>query len=76
MNLFLAAKLLAHGFGGAIAFISVNSEVKCNTSNVSEEDLHIGSTREEADIKIIVHLKHCLLSSSAMLYIKQLIPML
>ena len=29
LNLFLAAKLLAHGFGGAIAFISVNSEVKC-----------------------------------------------
>ena len=76
LNLFLAAKLLAHGFGGAIVFISVNSEVKCNTSNVSEEDLHIGSTREEADIKINVHLKHCLLSSSAMLYIKQLIPML
>ena len=76
LNSFLAVKLLAHDFGGAIAFISVNSEVKCNTTKFSEEDLHIGSTREEADMKIIVHLKHCLLSSSAMLYIKQLIPML
>ena len=51
-----------HDFGGAIIFISMNSEVKCNSINVSEEDLLIGCTKEEADTKIIAHVKYCLLN--------------
>ena len=62
LNSFLTGKLLTHDFGGAIVFISVNSEVKCNSTDVSEEVLNIGHTQEEADTKIIVHVKHCLLN--------------
>ena len=62
LNSFLTGKLLTHDFGGAILFISVNSEVKCNSTDVSEEVLHIGCTQEEADTKIIVQVKHCLIS--------------
>ena len=62
LNSFLAGKLLTHGFGGAIVFISVNSEVKWNSTDVNEEVLHIGRTQEEADTKITVHVKHCLLN--------------
>ena len=51
-----------HDFGGAIVFISMNSEGKCNSINVSEEDLLIGRTKEEADAKIIAHVKYCLLN--------------
>ena len=57
MNSFLTGKLLAHDFGRATVFISVNSEVKCNSTDVSEEVLHIRRTQEEADAKIIVHVK-------------------
>ena len=62
MNSFLRGKLLTHDFGGAIVFISVNSEVKHNSTDVSEEVLHIGRTQEEANTKIIGHVKHCLLN--------------
>ena len=62
LNSFPTGKLLTHDFGGSILFISVNSEIKCNSTDVSEEVLHIGHTQEEADTKIIVHVKHCLLS--------------
>ena len=62
LNSSLTGKLLTHDFGGSILFISVNSEIKCNSTDVSEEVLHIGHTQEEADTKIIVHVKHCLLS--------------
>ena len=48
-----------HDFGGAIVFISVNSEVKCNSTDVSEEVLYIGCTEEEVGT---VHVKHCLLN--------------
>ena len=44
LNLFLAGMLLAHDLGGAIVFISVNSEVKCNTTDVSGKGLHIRRT--------------------------------
>ena len=37
---------------------SVNSEVKCNSTNVSKKDHHIAQTQEEADMKIIVLVKH------------------
>ena len=37
MNSFLAGKLSAHDFVGANVFISLNSEVKCNSTVVSEE---------------------------------------
>ena len=37
MNSFLAGKLLTHDFGLAIVFISVNSEIKCNSIDVSKE---------------------------------------
>ena len=30
---------LTHDFDGAIVFISVNSEVKCNSTDVTEEDI-------------------------------------
>ena len=40
-----------NGFGSAIVFISVTSEVKCNSIDVGKEDLHIGRTQEEADIR-------------------------
>ena len=59
LNSFLAGNLLTHGFGGAIVFNSVNSEVKCDSTDFSEEDLNIGRTQEEADTKIIVHVKYC-----------------
>ena len=63
MNSFLTGKLLTYYFGGAAVFISVNSEVKCNSTDVSKEVLHIGRTKEEVDTKIIVHVKNCLLNS-------------
>ena len=62
LNSFLTGKLLTHDFGGSILFISVNSEIKCSSTDVSEGVLHIGHTQEEADTKIIVQVKHCLLS--------------
>ena len=70
LDSFLAGKLLVHDFGGAIEFISVNIEVKCNSTDVSEEVLHIGSISEEADMKIIVHEKHCLLSDFRSIVVK------
>ena len=39
LNSFLAGKLSAHDFVGAYVFISLNSEVKCNSTVVSEEDV-------------------------------------
>ena len=48
---------MTHDFGDAIVFISVNSEVKCNLTDVSKEDVHIGCT-QEAGMKIIVLVKH------------------
>ena len=39
MNSFLAGKQSAHDFVGATVFISLNSEVKCNSTVVSEEDV-------------------------------------
>ena len=39
MNSFLSGKLLKHDFGGAFVFISVKKEVKCNSTDVSEEDI-------------------------------------
>lgn len=38
---FVSGKLLKHDFGSGLVFISVNSEVKCNSTNFSNED-HIG----------------------------------
>ena len=37
LNSFLAGKLLTHNFVGAIAFNSVNSEVKCNSTDISKD---------------------------------------
>ena len=51
---------MTHDFVGAIVFISVDSEVKCNSIN--QEVPHIGRTQEDADTKIIVHVKNCLLN--------------
>ena len=68
LNSFLTGKVLTHDFGGAIVFNSVNSEVKCNSTEVSEEVLHIG--QGEADTKIIVHVKHCLLSGFRNILVK------
>ena len=48
LNSFLADKLLTHDFGVAIVFISVNSEVKCNYTDVSKEVLPTGRTQEGA----------------------------
>ena len=62
LNSFLTGKLFTHDFDRAIVFVSVNSEVKCNSADISEEVLHIGHTQEMADAKIIVHVKHCLLN--------------
>ena len=70
LNSFLTGKLLTHDFGGAIVFISVSSEVKCNSTDLSEEVLHIGHTQEEADTKIIVHVKHCLLNGFRNIVVK------
>ena len=53
---------MTYDFGGVIVFMFVNSEVKCNSAGVSE-DLHIGRTQVEADTKITVHMKHCLLGT-------------
>ena len=62
LNSFPTSKLLTHDFGGAIVFISVKSGVKCNSTDVYEEVLHIGRTQEQAHTKIIVHVRHCLLN--------------
>ena len=70
LNSFMTGKLLTHDFGGAIVFISVSSEVKCNSTDLSEGVLHIGHTQEEADTKIIVHVKHCLLNGFRNIVIK------
>ena len=70
LNSFLAGKLL-NLFGDATVFISVNSEVKCNSTDVSEEALHIVRTLEEAHTKIIVYVKHCLLNDFRNIVLKQ-----
>ena len=70
LNSFLTGKLLTHDFGRVIVFISVNSGVKCNSTDVSEEVLHIGRTQEDADTKIIVHVKHCLLNGFRNIVVK------
>ena len=70
MNSFLTSKLLTHGFGQAIVFISVDSEIKYNSTHVSEEVLHIGRTQEEADTKIMVPVRYCLLNSFRNIVIK------
>ena len=62
LNSFLTGKLFTHDFDRAVVFVSVNSEVKCNSADVSEEVIHIGHTQKVADAKIIVHVKHCLLN--------------
>ena len=54
LNSFLTGKMLTHDFGGVIVFIFVNSEVKCNSTDISKEVLHIGRTQEEADTENIV----------------------
>ena len=42
LSLILVGKLLTHDFVGAFVFISMNSKVKCNSTDVSEEEyLHI-----------------------------------
>ena len=61
---------MTHYFGGATAFISVKSDIKCNSTNVSEEDLHIGHRQEEADTKINVHVKDCLLNGFKNIIVK------
>ena len=38
MNSFLAGELLRHDFGGAVLFISVNSGVKCKSTDVIKEE--------------------------------------
>ena len=52
------------------------SKVKCNSTDVSQEVFHIGRTQEEADTKIVVHMKHCLSMVAEMLKLEQMIPML
>ena len=44
LNSFLTGKLLTQDFGRAIVFISMNSKVKCNSTDVSEEVLHTERT--------------------------------
>ena len=39
LNLILVGKLLTHDFVGGFVFISMSSKVKCNSSDVSEEDV-------------------------------------
>ena len=51
---------MTHDFTDAMVLISMSRKVECNYTEVSEEDLHIGRTEEEADTKIIVHIKYCL----------------
>ena len=53
---------MTHDFPDAMVLISMSRKVECNYTEVSEEDLHIGRTEEEADTKIIVHIKYCLLN--------------
>ena len=38
LNSFLAGELLRHDFGGAVLFISVNSGVKCKSTDVIKEE--------------------------------------
>ena len=57
-------------FGGAILFISVNIKVKHSSTDVSEEVLHIEGAQEEADMKIIVHVKHYLLNAFRNIVVK------
>ena len=61
---------MTHDFGSAIVFISVNSEVKCNCTDVNEEIFHIGRTQEEVDTKTIVHVKHCILNGFRNIVVK------
>ena len=70
MNSFLTGKLLTHDFGDAIVFIFVSSEIKCNSTDVTEEVLHIRRTQEEVDTKIIAHVKHCLFNDFRNIVVK------
>ena len=70
LNSFLTGKLLTHDFGRAIVLISMNSKVKRNSTDVSEEVLHVERTQEEADTKMIVHVKHCLLNGFRNIVVK------
>ena len=67
LNSFLAGKLLTHDFGDTILFISVNIGVKCYSTDINKEGIHIGCTQKEADTKIIVHVKHFLLNGNIVL---------
>ena len=48
----------------------MNSEVNCNSTDVSEKVLHIGRKHEEANTKIIVHVKHFLLNGFRNIVVK------
>ena len=61
---------MTHDFGRVTVFISVNSEVKCNSTDVNKEVLHVGRTQEDADTKIIVHVRHCLLNGFRSIVVK------
>ena len=59
----MAGKLLTHNFGGATVFVSVRGEVKCSSTDICA-DLRIGSTQEEPDTEMIVHIKYFPLNGS------------
>ena len=48
----------------------MKSDIKWNSTNVSEEELHIGHRQEEADTKINVHVKDCLLNGFKNIVVK------
>ena len=45
LNLIPVVKLLTHDFVGAFVLISMNSKVKCNSTDVSEEDIYLAYQR-------------------------------
>ena len=70
MDSVLGGKLLTYDFGGALVFISVNREIKRNSNDVNEDVFHAGRAQEDADTKIIVHTKHCLLNHHRNILVK------
>ena len=60
LNIFLAENLLAHDFR-KVLFISLNNEIRSYYTSVSAINLNFSAVQEEADTKIVAHVKSCIL---------------
>ena len=65
----MAENLLAHDFR-KVLFISLNNEIRSNYSSVSAINLNFSAVQEEADTKIVAHVKSCILDGLKKIVVK------